>query len=89
MSNKKEKVEFVRTEQFEAVEDELSQAMGLLDETNARIIELLNSETRGDLPYLNMPPDPADAGPAPAGEEPAETAKKATPRVRRARSTAL
>lgn len=94
MSNKKEKVEFVRPEAFEAVDEELSNAMNLLDERNIRIAELLNSETRGDLPFLNQPADepvstaattavPApteDSTPEPAAAPPA---KRATPRVRR------
>lgn len=88
MSNKKEKVEFVRPEAFEAVDEELSSAMSLLDETNTRIAELLNSETRGDLPFLNQPPDtPApDATPVATPEPTTATAtspKPATPRVRK------
>ncbi len=72
MSAKKEKVEFVRGEAFEAVEDELGVAMNLLDETNARIAELLNSETRGDLPFINDT-EPA-APPADTAAVAAETA---------------
>lgn len=95
MSNKKEKVEFVREEAFEAVEDELSLALNALEASNARILELLNSESRGDLPFLNMPPDspePANASetaaevPAPEASAPeAAPMPKATPRVRKAR----
>lgn len=90
MTTKKEKVEFVRSQQFEAVDDELSQAMSLLEEKNARIAELLSSEARGDLPFLNMPPDASEqtAEAAAADVQPAnEGTKKATPRVRRARQT--
>ena len=74
MSNKKEKVEFVRGEAFDAVDEELSSAMSLLDETNTRIAELLNTESRGDLPFVNMPPEPAVASETPPTE---------TPRLRR------
>lgn len=97
MSNKKEKVEFVREEAFEAVEDELSLALNALEASNARILELLNSESRGDLPFLNMPPEapePAITGEA-AAEAPAALAPeaapaaKATPRVRKARKATV
>lgn len=93
MSNKKEKVEFVREEAFEAVEDELSLALNALEASNARILELLNSESRGDLPFLNMPPDtPEKPSEGEASQQDstdtapeAEPAAKATPRVRKAR----
>ncbi len=39
----KEKINFVRTSDFENVEDELLAAMESLDDTNARIDSLLNS----------------------------------------------
>lgn len=86
MSTKKEKVEFVRTEQFEAVEEELMQAMGLLEEKNAQIIALLESESRGDLPFLETGAEP-EAPEASVADAAGAAPKKATPRVRRGGET--
>lgn len=41
---KKEKVEIVHSEEFETVDQELADAMALLDQVNARVIDLLESE---------------------------------------------
>lgn len=62
---KKEKVDIVRSEEFESVDQELADAMALLDQVNARVIDLLQGE---------RPPAPAAAGvladePASAAEE--------------------
>ena len=78
MSAKKEKVEIIRTEAFEAVDDELGLAMNALEESNARIAELLSTEARGDLPFRN---EPAPAAP----ETPVPGPAPATPRLRRGR----
>lgn len=59
---KKEKVEIVRSEEFETVDQELADAMALLDQVNARVIDLLESE---------RPPavvDGAESAGAPEGE---------------------
>jgi hypothetical protein len=42
--SRKEKVSFVRTIDFESLDEELSQAMEALDDTNSRITELLETE---------------------------------------------
>lgn len=41
--SQKDKIHFVRTSDFETVEDELMAAMECLDDTNARIDSLLSS----------------------------------------------
>lgn len=41
---KKEKVEIVRSEEFESVDLELADAMTLLDQVNARVVDLLQGE---------------------------------------------
>ena len=45
--SKKEKVNFVRDQEFESLEDELDSAMGNLDQQNERITNLLEHELRG------------------------------------------
>lgn len=85
---KKEKVEFIRTEQFEAVDDELGNAMSALDEANTRILDLLGTEARGDLPGLDSPPIDAPGATPVYGESddpPAPAKAPGTPRVRKAR----
>lgn len=82
MSHKKEKVDFVRSQEFEAVEDELASALERLEASNARISQLLDTESRGDLPFLN---DPEERAAPPAAEAPPAPS---TPRVRRARGPA-
>ncbi len=41
----KGKVHFVRAEDFESIEEELSVALDRLDEANSRIVSLLDTET--------------------------------------------
>ena len=48
--SKKEKVNLVRSEDFESMDDALNQAMSLLDETNQRIEDLLVTETERPKP---------------------------------------
>jgi hypothetical protein len=73
--SKKEKVNFVRDQQFESLEDELDSAMGSLDQQNERIAHLLEHELRG-LPSEGtaMEQDRAEAAKQeePAGAAPAE-----------------
>lgn len=40
----KEKVSFVRSKEFESIDDELSEALNQLDASNERIVKLLESE---------------------------------------------
>jgi len=82
---KKEKVEFIRTEQFEAVDDELGNAMSALDEANTRILDLLATEARGDLPGLNSPPVDAPFAEVEGEASAVATPAHETPRVRKAR----
>lgn len=80
---KKEKVEFIRGDDFDAVDDELGSAMNALDAANTRIVDLLATEARGDLPGLDSPPvDPPLDAPITAVDE---AAVQETPRVRKSR----
>lgn len=65
--SKKDKVSFVRTNDFEAVEEELNSALTLLDETNERVGELLSRE-HGQLEIPGVA-QPAEAPQASAAEE--------------------
>lgn len=56
----KEKVSFVRSKDFESIDDELTEALNGLDEANDRILKILESEP---------PSITADAGAQPAPEE--------------------
>ncbi len=42
----KEKVTFVRSKEFESIDDELSAALNQLEESNERIVRLLESEPK-------------------------------------------
>ncbi|HPO15493.1 MAG TPA: hypothetical protein PLI09_18770 [Candidatus Hydrogenedentes bacterium] len=56
----KEKVSFVRSKDFESIDDELTEALNGLDEANDRILKLLETEP---------PPITGEAGAQPAPEE--------------------
>ena len=57
---KKDKVEFVRTEEFDTVDQALAEAMALLDQVNTRVIDLLQGE---------RPPAPGTSEGAPVHED--------------------
>lgn len=89
MSNKKEKVEFVRSNEFEAVEDELGSALELLEQANARISELLNSESRGGIDVSAVGElETAETVPAPEPAAQEAPATGSVPRIRRAKAKA-
>ncbi len=72
----KEKVHFIRSTDFEAVDEELSEAMSGLDEANSRILELLNSETAPESGEEAAPDEPAAEAP-PSGAPQAATGQDA------------
>lgn len=72
--SKKEKLKINRTDNFESVDEELSEAMALLDETNARVLGLLEGEEEGDpeeagqtVPASEDAPEPAPDSASPEG----------------------
>ncbi|MBI3119432.1 MAG: hypothetical protein HYZ00_12130 [Candidatus Hydrogenedentes bacterium] len=68
---KKEKVHFTHGENFESVEELLSEAMERLDEANDRILQLLQSESRDVSPAVaESPADEFTAAPAPGNDGP-------------------
>jgi len=66
--SRKENVKIVRPDDFESIDEELAQAMVLLDETNSRVLDLLTSETVDDQAALPMETT-EEAEPAPGRSE--------------------
>lgn len=54
MANK-EKVNFIRSNDFESVDEELTAALNQLENANERIVQLLESQTRGPGPETDSP----------------------------------
>jgi len=73
--SKKEKVNLHRGEAFDSTDEALSQAMSELDAANARILELLESETLGGAPEPEALPgavlERGDEAPSETAEDPA------------------
>jgi len=64
---KKGKVPFVRSQDFESVDEALTAAIADLDEANLRIQELLESQSGATAPENGE--EPADGLPEPGGED--------------------
>ena len=64
-----QKVELVRTTDFEAIDSELTEAMDRLDSTNERIAELLASETEVEGPSDDASPEDTEDDSASATPE--------------------
>lgn len=58
--SKKEKIQFSHGEDFESVEDLLTEALENLDQANERILRLLDSESRGPAALTPSEPKGAD-----------------------------
>lgn len=63
--SKKDKVSLVRSEDFEAVDQELAEAMALLDSVNDRVNSLLQAVPEPDMPVAAPGPPASNA----SGEE--------------------
>jgi len=68
--SKKEHVSIVRTDDFEAIDEELSRAMSLVEESNARVLGVLTAEDA----ETGVPAGEAEAGDVEADEAAEEPA---------------
>lgn len=57
----KEKVTFVRSKEFESIDDELSAALDQLEDVNQRIVDLLSTEST-PVPISGLEPEPEGSG---------------------------
>lgn len=69
---KKEKVPLIRSDDFEAVDQELADALASLDEVNARVCELLNSERPAPAEGAAPETQPESDARSPETESPAQ-----------------
>lgn len=67
--SKKENVSIIRNDDFESIEEELAQAMSLLEESNTRVLDVLTSETSDTESGEDTPEDPPASDEAVAEEE--------------------
>ncbi len=65
---KKDKISFLHSDDFESIDDELTAAMSRLEETNERIVSLLESDTT-TIQEEDAPDGTGDDGHTEAGEE--------------------
>ncbi len=74
--SKKENVNIIRPNDFESIDEELTQAMALLDESNTRVLDVLSPEPEETGPPVEAPVLEGTDTPARGGEETKEEGRK-------------